>query len=209
MGTLSKNNYRVLVGFDFSELGLMALRGGIRHLARTPGAELHVVGVVSRHGLGPFDGKADQLLVDRVRTEIQHYAERAVANAALDDVAVFAHARIGNPSKEIAALADQQNVDLVVIGTHGRHGIKRLVHSSVAEHVVRDAPCPVLVMRPKSTTAEQFQPEPPCPQCVATRQATGGAQMWCEAHSGGPHDAHTYGGSARRGNVQSWSLYNH
>jgi nucleotide-binding universal stress UspA family protein len=56
---------------------------------------------------------------------------------------------VGDAASEIARLAGDGRYDLVVIGTHGRTGVKRLVLGSVAEHVVRSAPVSVLVIRAK------------------------------------------------------------
>jgi universal stress protein A len=53
-------------------------------------------------------------------------------------------ARIGDVAETILETARDQKVDLIVMGTHGRHGIAHLLLGSVAERVLRDAPCPVL-----------------------------------------------------------------
>jgi nucleotide-binding universal stress UspA family protein len=53
------------------------------------------------------------------------------------------------PGREIAAFAKEGGHDLVVMGTHGRTGLRHLVIGSVAERVVREAHCPVLVVRPR------------------------------------------------------------
>lgn len=56
----------------------------------------------------------------------------------------------GNPSAEILRVAQERRCDLIVMGTHGRTGLHRLLMGSVAEHVVRKAPCPVLVVKTQS-----------------------------------------------------------
>ena len=53
----------------------------------------------------------------------------------------------GHPAKEIVKVAKENACDLIVMGTHGRTGIAHLLLGSVAEHVVRHAPCPVLTVR--------------------------------------------------------------
>jgi universal stress protein A len=58
----------------------------------------------------------------------------------------------GNPSKIIPEYAAAQGIDLIVMGTHGRTGVAHLILGSVAERVVRVAPCPVLTVRLPSTT---------------------------------------------------------
>jgi universal stress protein A len=77
---------------------------------------------------------------------------------ALDDSAIAAHAvpastawqflREGKPADEILAAAREWEADVIVIGTHGRSGVSRLVLGSTADLVVRHAPCPVLVIKP-------------------------------------------------------------
>ena len=57
----------------------------------------------------------------------------------------------GTPAHDICEFARAHGHDLIVMGTHGRTGLSRFLLGSVAERVVREAPCPVLVVRPKST----------------------------------------------------------
>ena len=59
--------------------------------------------------------------------------------------------REGTPWKEIVASAGEWLADIIVVGTHGRTGVGRLVFGSTAEGVVRHAPCPVVVVPPKTT----------------------------------------------------------
>ena len=73
--------------------------------------------------------------------------------------------RPGTPTHAIVATAGEQGVDLILMGTHGRTGLAHVFLGSVAEHVIRHAPCPVLVMRKTmdipdtSATAENALPE--------------------------------------------------
>lgn len=55
--------------------------------------------------------------------------------------------RVGNPGTEITEYAREQNADLLIISSHGYHGLKRMLLGSVAEAVIRHAHCPVLVLR--------------------------------------------------------------
>ena len=86
---------------------------------------------------------------------VKDYAMRS-AEAHLDDlskrlrsdgVEVSAIATIGNVASEITACARRENVDLVVMGTHGRTGLAHVVLGSVTENVVRHSPVPVLTVR--------------------------------------------------------------
>ena len=56
----------------------------------------------------------------------------------------------GDAGSSIAAAADAEHADLVVVGTRGRSGAERMLLGSVSDHVVRHAACPVLVVRPSS-----------------------------------------------------------
>lgn len=59
----------------------------------------------------------------------------------------------GLAAEKIVAAAHKWNADLILIGTHGRHGVSRFIIGSTAEAVVRRAPCPVLIARQKATNA--------------------------------------------------------
>ncbi|MBD3675353.1 MAG: universal stress protein [Planctomycetaceae bacterium] len=71
-----------------------------------------------------------------------------------DDSSVVVEHRLleGNPGDAIVTLAKEEQADLVVMATHGRTGLTRLLMGSVAEHVVRNAPCSVLTVSPRSLT---------------------------------------------------------
>ncbi len=57
------------------------------------------------------------------------------------------HLVVGDPATSISELAKSQGADLIVMGTHGRTGLRRLLMGSVAEAIVRRAPCPVFIMK--------------------------------------------------------------
>jgi universal stress protein A len=63
------------------------------------------------------------------------------------DIAVAHRLEYGDPEYRIIEVAQEIGADLLVLGTHGRTGLRRLLMGSVAEHVVRKAPCPVLTIR--------------------------------------------------------------
>jgi nucleotide-binding universal stress UspA family protein len=75
--------------------------------------------------------------------------EQMLANVRPTDPAVPCERKLvtGSPAEAIVELAAVEGVDLIVMGTHGRTGLRRLLMGSVAEVVVRTAPCPVLVYR--------------------------------------------------------------
>jgi Universal stress protein family len=97
---------------------------------------------------------------------------------------IVIHLLVGAPANEIVWLAAHVNADLVVVGTHSRKGVARVVLGSVAERVVRHAGCPVHVVRDKQHESAWRVPEiePPCPDCTAIRKASAGDKLWCERH---------------------------
>lgn len=79
-----------------------------------------------------------------------------------------------------------------MLGTHGRTGVKRLVTGSIAESVVRMAPCPVLVLGEKDFSGGVPEIEPPCAECLQVRRESHGETLWCETHSHRLGRRHTY-----------------
>jgi nucleotide-binding universal stress UspA family protein len=73
--------------------------------------------------------------------------ERWAGEAKKREITVRVVMRRGSPSTEIVALASEEHADLLVIGTHGRGGVSRALLGSVADRVIRTAPCPVLTVR--------------------------------------------------------------
>jgi len=107
----------------------------------------------------------------------------------------------------VAQLASDLEAELVVVGTHGRRGLRRLLLGSVAEGVVRLSPCPVLVVRPRELAPEVPKIEPPCPRCLEARRASGGAELWCEQHREKHGQRHTYHREDRLGAPSSPPMF--
>ena len=195
-----KKPYVIVVGIDYSPASDLALERAFELAAARPRAELHVLSVVNLNGAqAVVDGAAQPVGVSsatlaEVISALERYVEqrRSSFQGALDSVGVRCHLRLDAPATEVAQMAADLEADLVVVGTHGRRGLARLLLGSVAEAVVRLAPCPVLVVRPKALPEQPPRIEPPCPQCVETRKASGGAEFWCEQHRERHGQRHTY-----------------
>jgi nucleotide-binding universal stress UspA family protein len=98
---------------------------------------------------------------------------------------IVEHLAAGSAWKQILQLAIDLQADLLLVGTHGRTGVKRMVLGSVAEAVVRRASCPVIVVRRKDYHASvPPEIEPACPDCLQTQRETGGERLWCAQHGG-------------------------
>jgi nucleotide-binding universal stress UspA family protein len=141
----------ILVATDFSEPSESALAYG-RELARSFGASLTVLNVVDNILTRSY-GADGLVLAD---TELQRRVE-AAAQQQLDVLLFDEDRRVlratgitvtsNSPAAAIATYADDHGMDLIVMGTHGRGALAHLLMGSVAERVVRIAPCPVLTVR--------------------------------------------------------------
>ena len=188
---MPSHGYVAVVGVDFSDMSNKALDQALEVTALRAG-EVHVVYVESDLPLDPMFAGAFQAsrsaeeLLESVR---KRAAERLDAVQALHGKLavkrVVVHVRRGSAADEIAQLAADLDADLVVVGSHGRRGVSRLVLGSVAERVSRLARCAVWIIRPKAHDASERIPEiePACPECLKHRAATGGAELWCTRHS--------------------------
>ena len=138
---------RVLVPVDFSTSTPAALTHA-KELAAAYGASLDVLHVVSEialpgvYGLGTVDVASPE-----VQARVREALTAAVEEAPGARVEAGTHVFVGFPARDIADFAALQQSDLIVMSTHGRTGLKRLLLGSVAENVVRLAPCPVLTLK--------------------------------------------------------------
>lgn len=216
--TPTSQPYVILAAVDFSTASDLALERAIELAVEKPSVALHVVNVLPVYQLGP-SAAADQTSgtfvgalpsTTEAAENLRAYVQRRVTafrearpEANLDFLdRVVAHQRLDVPSEEIAALAAELRADLVVVGTHGRRGLSRLLLGSVAEGIVRLAPCPVLVVRPKAPPPAEPAIEPPCPRCLEVRRATNDAELWCEQHRERHGQRHVYH-QGDRGSVET------
>lgn len=197
---MSKKPFVVVAGTDYSNDALRALRVACRQAVHYAPAELHVVHVcvdVHPEVAIPLAGLAVSpvLSLEEHRRALTKYLDEELAKlpeVAAAGVRVFGHVLVDTPSFGVTRLAGELEADLIVIGTHGLHGIARWLLGSVAEAVVRYAQCPVLVVPPLPEKLAVPAIEPPCPRCLAARRASTGAEMWCEQHREHHGRRHTY-----------------
>jgi nucleotide-binding universal stress UspA family protein len=210
----------ILVGIDYSEASELALQQALTLAAEKPNAEVHVVNVVQTYGPQvvyemPVDTSALAVLtVTEARKRLTEHVDAAFAKFRGERDAsgikrVITHVRYDAIAEEMAQLAADLEADLIVVGTHGRRGLTRLLLGSSAEATVRLAPCPVMVVRPKAVPEPLPRIEPPCPRCVEARQASGGTEMWCAQHSERHGQRHTYHQGDRVGADASMPLVMH
>jgi nucleotide-binding universal stress UspA family protein len=140
---------RILVPTDFSDYSKEAIKYACE-LAQRFGAELHLFHVVqplrTHVSYGPPIPDAELFDPEQpARKELEALAEPGLEHVSRVERSV----RTGTPFLEIVRCAKDKDVDLIVMGTHGRTGLAHALIGSVAEKVVRKAPCPVLSVRPE------------------------------------------------------------
>lgn len=206
--------FTVIVGVDYSELSSLALVEAVSAARSRERHHVHVVHSIPIVQTTPF-GMSQIAAADTTHAaeELRKYVESVLVEAQgtfpSDGRSIVerltTHIRLSDPREAIAQLASDLEADLIVVGTHGRRGVSRMLLGSVAEGIVRIAPCPVLVVRKRqagtAATSEVVKIEPPCPQCLAARQASDGKEFWCAQHREHHERRHTYhfGGAARSG----------
>jgi len=140
---------RVLCAVDFSEPSREALYFAV-DVARQYGAELTLLHVYAVPGYAFPEGvvvAGPEVMTDilaEIERSLETWKKEATVRGALN---VCTATEQGSASVEIVRYAEDHDIDLIVVGTHGRGGLAHVLLGSVAEKVVRKAPCPVLTVR--------------------------------------------------------------
>jgi nucleotide-binding universal stress UspA family protein len=152
---------KILVPTDLSELSLSAIEYA-RSLADVYGAKLyflHAVEVVPVVSFPTVDFTLETALndeVEKARELMEHLLSDSLKNVA--DISV--NIRRGVAFDEIMRFIEQEDIDLVVMATHGRTGLPHIIMGSVAEKVVRHSPVPVLTVKPQKMQKMQKKTSP-------------------------------------------------
>lgn len=136
----------ILIPIDYSERSGATMSYAVS-LAKEYDAKLHLVHVYEPPIAYTDGGFAATVLPPADVIDVEAERDRLTAAIPSGDLAVQTQFVIGNPSEELVDYAKAQNVDLIVMGTHGRTGLTRLLMGSVAEGVLRHASCPVLTVK--------------------------------------------------------------
>ncbi|MCA7940672.1 universal stress protein [Burkholderia cepacia] len=141
----------IMVAVDGSPSSKLALDEGLK-VARSYRARLFVVFVVDSSLLVTYAGRMDpDALLDEVRRDgaaVLRSAERAISHAAVNGDTEIVETEPGqNVAERLQRYVVERSIDLAVIGTHGRRGVRRLFLGSVAERFLRGSSCPVLLVR--------------------------------------------------------------
>jgi universal stress protein A len=147
--------HRILAPTDFSEYSKQAVAYA-HELAQRFRATLMLLHVVELPPY-PLEWLPPRRLGGTLLGDLEQQATSDLAQVLPDAqgaaVAVTRRVVVGIPYRKIVEVAEAENVDLIVMATHGRTGLSHLIMGSVAERVVRTAPCPVLTIRPIGETA--------------------------------------------------------
>jgi universal stress protein A len=147
-------SYKIVVGIDYSAPSVSALRSAL-DLALHREVQIYAVTVAEGYGPGrpavesaemrqTFHDEAQQTLDRWLSGELDTLE---ASGAKLNRKRVASVVDFGKPADGIIALAEDVNADLIVVGTHGRTGLERLMVGSVANDVLRRSSCPVLIAR--------------------------------------------------------------
>jgi nucleotide-binding universal stress UspA family protein len=139
----------ILFPTDFSEGASQALQYAI-DMAKKYGAKLHIVHII--YDIAKVSGwYVPHRSVDEMYKEILEGAKKELEKFGVEELSgmkdIERSVLMGVPHEEIMNFARKNKIDLIIMGTHGRTGIDRILFGSTAAQVVRFAPCPVLTVR--------------------------------------------------------------
>ncbi len=140
---------KVLVPIDFSDYSKEALIYTLNFI-KCFNADITLVYVIEPV-IYPPDFSATQISIPPTDVEITKNAEenlnRLINREIPSEIKVKSVIKIGKPFYEIIETAKEENIDLIIISSHGHSGVEKILFGSTAEKVVRKAPCPVLSLR--------------------------------------------------------------
>jgi nucleotide-binding universal stress UspA family protein len=140
---------KVLVPIDFSDYSKSALKYAV-NFAKSFNADIILIYVVEPV-IYPPDFSMGQIAMPSINTEWDDRAKDELQKLAKSEIAEIANVKTiiktGKPFVEIIETAKEENIDLIIIATHGHSGVEHILFGSTAEKVVRKAPCPVLTLR--------------------------------------------------------------
>lgn len=139
----------ILFPTDFSDGASQALKYAV-DMANRYGAKLHIIHVI--YDIAKASGwYVPHISVDQMYKEIEEGAKKELERFGVEELSGVKNIErsviMGVPHEEIVNYANKNKIDLIVIATHGRKGIDRILFGSTAAQVVRFAPCPVLTVR--------------------------------------------------------------
>lgn len=148
--------YRIVVGIDYSELSALALdasfgmaleRDGMIYALAVAALPLNRPAEESEAATDAFRAEAKQTLDSFLNERVARFEQ---AGMRINRMRLASTVDFGDPASCIVSLASETDADLIVVGTHGRTGLQRMMVGSVAAKVLKNASCSVLVVRPQA-----------------------------------------------------------
>jgi nucleotide-binding universal stress UspA family protein len=140
---------RVLVPIDFSDYSKNSLKYAVK-LVNSFKADLFLIYVVEPV-IYPPDFSMGQIAIPSIDAEVDKRASEELNTLAKTEIPVDVKCKCiiktGKPFIEIIETAKEENIDLIIIASHGHTGVEHILFGSTAEKVIRKAPCPVLTFR--------------------------------------------------------------
>lgn len=147
---------KILVPTDFSQISTEAFPYA-EDLANQYGAEIHLAYVIEKNppiliirSIDQTSEDAAKKIEEDAKNLLNEFKAKFSNNVSVKTVLLH-----GNDFEEITNYAEKNNIDLIVIATHGRTGLLHTLLGSVAEKVIRYAKCPVLVITPQKAESEE------------------------------------------------------
>ena len=161
---------RIVVGADFSQTGDHALRHAVQLAKKWSRVQLHITHVIPApqdlHDAKRIAALSTELRakLDKLREHVTTLCAPPTPEETFTLETVF-HVRLGEPAAALHQVAVDVDADLIVVGTHGRRGMERLILGSVAQELISTAHLPVLVAHPKALDGmrKSERPDPPRP----------------------------------------------
>jgi nucleotide-binding universal stress UspA family protein len=178
MSTFNPSRNNILAGIDYSEFSTSVVEHALEVAKHHRPCSLHFLHV-NQTRAEDEDGQEGR------RLELLEWVAARLSDSddAMTGITVNCHEATGEPSQVIVQTASEMAIDLVVVGTHGRTGLQRLIPGSLAEAVSRHAPCPVFVVRRQAHDQSLLELEPSCGLCVEARLQSRGNVLYCHDHA--------------------------
>ncbi len=141
---------RILISTDFSELSEHAVKLAVDEIATEPGTVIRVVHVIQSETPNPLYAhyqSLDEAEHQTVRDQAMAAMKKPVPDYPGDGIDVEYKLPEGDPVVKVLEQAREFRADLIVMATEGRTGLRGIIMGSVAEAVVRESPCPVLIVK--------------------------------------------------------------
>ncbi len=141
---------RILVAYDGSDLSKEAFQEARLQAAGVPGTEVHVISVVTQTGPNTNIVMARNIemeIAESLRPEMQTIKEEFEA----EDIVVYTDVLVDhsqrNAGDKVCEYADDHEIDLIIVGSRGLGGVKKLLLGSVSTNIVHHATCPILIIK--------------------------------------------------------------